>query len=169
MKIIIAFIIISFLAVSVSGCQTPSRSASFTDDAGRTITINNKPQRIVSHVPAITEILFALGLGDKVVGVSDYDDFPPEAKEKTSVGNYFNPSLERIMSLNPDLVLTDGNISNITQLDNLHLTYILLNPENYEGVIKDIELLGKINGVEQSAQKLIDSMNSQLERRCSKG
>ena len=66
------------------------------------------PQRIVSLVPAVTEMLFALGAGDRVVGVSDYDTYPPEALERPRVGALINPNIEKIFELQPDLVITYG-------------------------------------------------------------
>ena len=90
-------ICIALLGILVSvatGCQPKFEPGTYTDDIGRAVTIDKVPQRIVSHVPSITETLFALGLGEKVVGVSDYCDYPEEAKLKSSVGNYFNPSVK---------------------------------------------------------------------------
>jgi len=161
-RIAALFILVSILFIMVTGCQAQSVPETITDDMGRSVTFNSAPQRIVSHVPAITEMLYALGLGDRVVGVSDYDDYPPEVKEKPSVGNYFNPSVENIVALNPDLVVTDGHSDTIQQLDNLHINYIVIDPQNMEGIIKDINLLGQVAGVEQKAQQVIDAMNSQL-------
>lgn len=162
-RVTILFTILSFLFITAAGCQPQYQKETFTDDAGRTVTLDKAPQRIVSHIPAITETIFALGLADRVVGVSDYDDYPPEAKQKTSVGNYYNPSLENIVALEPDLVLTDGYSTDLlTQLDGLHINYIVLNPQNYEGITNDIELVGKVTGVESQATELIDNMNKQL-------
>jgi len=147
----------------VTGCQPKSQAETFTDDAGREISIEKIPQRLVSHVPSITETLFALGLGEKVVGVSDYCDYPEEAKLKTSVGTYNNPSIENIVALEPDLVFTDGNDENLTsQLDSLGITYIVIEPEDIDGILKDIELLGKVTGTEKTAKKLINEMEESI-------
>ena len=150
--------ILSLLASLAGGCKPSFQPGTFTDDAGRPVNITAAPARIVSHVPSITETLFALGLGDKVVGRSDYDDYPPEAAEKTSVGNYFNPSIETIASLNPDIVLTDGHSDNIKQLDTLHINYMVIDPKNLDDVYKDIDLIGRVAGVEEKASALIQSM-----------
>jgi len=161
-RITALLILVCFLFIAIVGCQVQSGPETITDDMGRSVTISSAPERIVSHVPAITEMLYALGLGDRIVGVSDYDDYPPEVKEKPSVGNYFNPSIENIVALNPDLVLTDGHSDTIQQLDNLHISYLVINPLDIQGIIKDIELLGQITGVEQKAHQLVDNMNSQI-------
>ena len=77
----------------------------FTDDSGRTITIQGTPERIVSLAPANTEILFALGLEDQIVGVTDYCDYPPAALDKPKVGGYSTISIEKVVAADPDLVL----------------------------------------------------------------
>jgi len=156
-------IVLSLLAWVAIGCShQPSLPGTFTDDSGRVVTIDKTPQRIVSHSPAITELLFALGLEERVVGVSDYCDYPEEAKSKSSVGNYFNPSIEKIVALDPDLVLTDGYSQNIIQLDSLGITFIVLQPEDIDGILRDIELLGKVTGTEKEARKLISGMQKDM-------
>ena len=158
----IIVIMLSLLSCMVIGCQPQFQPGTYTDDRGREITIDEMPQRIVSHVPAITEILFALGLEERVVGVSDYCDYPEEAKLKPSVGNYFNPSIEDIVALDPDLVLTDGHSESINGLDSLGITSIVIDPKDIDGILKDIELLGKFTGTEKEAKKLIDNMQQDM-------
>ncbi len=140
----------------------PTGGVTITDDLGRTVYINGIPQRIVSHVPSITETIFALGLGEEVVGVSDYCDYPEEAKLKPSIGNYFNPSIENIVALDPDLVLTDGKSESIKQLDSVGLTYMVLDPKDIEGIFRGIELLGKVTGTEKKAEELIKNMQKRI-------
>ncbi len=154
----IFIVLLSLLVSMVTGCQPRFQPGTYTDDMGRAVSINEIPERIVSHVPPITETFFALGLGEKVVGVSDYCDYPEEAKSKPSVGNYFNPSIENIVALDPDLVLTDGHSESIKQLDNLGITYMVIDPKNIDGIFEDIELLGKVTGIEGRAEKLINDM-----------
>ncbi len=162
------FIVFTLIAVLLGGiaggCGAGSGPGAYTDDMGRQISLDKIPQRLVSHVPPITEMLFALGLGDRVVGVSDFDDYPPEAKTKPSVGNYFNPSIEKIVALSPDLVLTDGHSDNIKQLDSLGIKFMVIDPKNIDGVMRDIELLGKVAGVGERAEKLVKSMRSDIAR-----
>ena len=153
---------LSLLVGLVIGCQPQFQPGTFTDDVGRTITIDKVPERIVSHVPPITEMLFAIDLGERIVGVSDYCDYPEEAKSKPSVGNYFNPSIERIVALEPDLVLTDGHSESIKQLDKFGIHFIVIDPKDIDGIRRDIELLGKVTGMEGKAQKLIDDMDKSI-------
>jgi len=158
----ICIVLASLLASLVAGCQSQFQPGTYTDDMGRTVAIDQVPQRIVSHVPPITETLFALGLGEKVVGVSDYCDYPEEAKSKPSVGNYFNPSIENIVALDPDLVLTDGHSENIKQLDSLGIPYIVIDPKDIDSIFKDIELLGEITGTKKKAEELIKDMQDSI-------
>ena len=158
----IVFILLGLLAGMVISCKPQFQPGTFTDDMGRQISIDKSPQRIVSHVPCITEMLFALGLQERVAGVSDFCNYPAEAKSKPSVGNYFNPSIETIVALNPDLVLTDGHSPNISQLDSLGIKFIVLNPTDIDGILGNIELLGKITGTEREAGELINSMQQDM-------
>ncbi len=155
---ILAVGLISLLSGTVTGCQPEFQPGTYTDDMGREVSIDQVPQRIVSHVPPITEILFALDLDEKIVGVSDFCDYPEEAKTKPSVGNYYDPSIESIVALNPDLVLTDGHSEGIKQLDNLGIDYLVIDPKDINGIFRDIELLGKVIGVEKRAEKLVNDM-----------
>lgn len=167
------FIIISIIGILViTGLSlglyftfkpSPAVGITITDDLGRTVYIDGIPQRIVSHVPSITETIFALGLGEKVVGVSDHCDYPEAAKLKPKVGGFFNPSIETIVDLNPDLVLTNGSIEYlVTQLDNLGITFVVLQPKVLGDILRNIELLGKVTGTEKKAEKLIKDMQADV-------
>jgi iron complex transport system substrate-binding protein len=164
-KLLGVLVILSALLVSMTiGCQAQFQPGTYTDDMGREVTINEIPQRIVSHVPSITEMLFALGLEERLVGVSDYCDYPEEAKSKPSVGNYFNPSLENIVALEPDLVLTDGHSESVMQLDELEppITFLVIDPKDIDGVFADLELMGRFTGAEEEAEELIESMQDSI-------
>jgi len=154
------------LVVLVVGCQPQFQAGNFTDDMGREVYIAESPQRIVSHVPPITETLFALGLEERIVGVSDYCDYPEAAKAKPSIGDYFNPAIENILALNPDLVLTDGHSQNIQQLDELNppVAYMVIDPEDIDGILADIELLGQVTGTEARATELVSEMRADIDR-----
>ncbi|PYS52891.1 MAG: hypothetical protein DMG13_14720 [Acidobacteria bacterium] len=84
------------MLLSLCCCSAPKPKAPFA------------PQRIISVVPNVTEMLFAFGLGDKVIAVGDYDQFPPEVAAKQRIGGLLNPNLEKIIELRPDLVITYG-------------------------------------------------------------
>lgn len=136
-----------------------------TDDFGYEVTLNKIPQRIVSLAPSNTEILFAIGAGDRVVGVTDYCNYPPEAMEKPKVGGYSTVDIEKVIALNPDLVVAAyGNgIETIEALRERGITVIALNPKNLDDVTRNIELLGKVTGCEENASKLVRMMECTIE------
>jgi len=159
-------IVIALLALvtsAVAGCQPQFQPVSFVDDFGREIKIESAPQRIVSHVPSITETLFALGLDEKIVGVSDYCNYPEAAKAKEKVGGYYYPSMEKIVALEPDIVFTDGFVDYLmTQLDALGITYIVLQPEDIDGILKNIELVGKVTNTQKQAREVVNDIQARI-------
>jgi iron complex transport system substrate-binding protein len=135
------------------------------DDTGRNITLEKHPERIVSTAPSNTEILFALGLGARVVGVTEYCDYPPEAKEKEKIGGFSTVDIEKITALNPDLILASEKtgIENIEKLEELGMTVVVLQPRNVEGILHDIKLVGRIAGVEEEVTALESTMRNRME------
>jgi len=155
------------IALTLTACtpgeQTPTQYV--FDDLGRLVAINGTPQRIVSLAPSNTEILFALGLGDKVVGVSDYCDYPPEALEKEKVMGYSTPNIEKIVALNPDLVLAGyGNpIDVIYTLEGLGLTVFGIKTTDLDDLLNDIRRIGEITDKELEAQALTSEIESRIQ------
>ena len=158
----ICIVLLSLLVSMVAGCQSQFQPGTYTDDMGRAVAIDQVPQRIVSFGPSITEILFALGLEEKVVGVSDYCDYPEAATLKAKIGDAFNPSLERIADLEPDLVLTLKQEQLNRELENLGVTFMVLDPEDIDGILGDIEKVGKITGAKKRAEELIKDMQDSI-------
>jgi len=154
---------VSLLLTGLS-CGTQSPVNYVFDDLGRLVAINGTPQRIVSLAPSNTEILFALGLGDKVVGVTDWCDYPPEALEKEKVGGYDNPDVEKIAALNPDLVLAGyGNpIEVVYTLAGLGLTVFGIKTTNLDDLLNDIRRVGEITDKEQEAANLTANMAAKI-------
>lgn len=136
-----------------------------TDDYGEKVRLDTMPVRIVSLAPANTEILFALGLGDRVVGVTDYCNYPAEATAKPKIGGYSTINIERVMAVQPDLVVAAfGNTEEaINRLKSLGLTVIALNPDSIEGTLHDIRLAGKATGTEAEAERLAASMEARID------
>ena len=135
------------------------------DDLGRLVAINGTPQRIVSLAPSNTEILFALGLGDKVVGVTDWCDYPPEALEREKVGSYDTPDIEKIVALNPDLILVayGTTMDVINNLVGLGLTVFGIKSTDLDDVLNDIKTIGEITDKELEAYALTSEMASKIE------
>ncbi|MCD6511824.1 MAG: ABC transporter substrate-binding protein, partial [Thaumarchaeota archaeon] len=109
-------------------------SRTVTDDLGRNVTITGVPNRIVCICPSCTEIAYSLGLGDKVVGVDRYSDYPPEVVEKQLIGSCWKPDPEEVASLKPDLVIMYSFMGkgdpSVKQLEDAGLTVIALHPGN---------------------------------------
>ncbi|MDH5465870.1 MAG: ABC transporter substrate-binding protein [Candidatus Aminicenantes bacterium] len=137
------------------------------DDLGFTFRLNSPPQRIISLTPNITEILFALGLGEKVVGVTRFCDFPEEALKKEKIGGMVDPNLEKIKALNPDLIIGfRGNpLRTLERLRALHLPlYVLEMGTNIESLFSIIQKVGMVSHNEQKAEALIQSLRERYDR-----
>ncbi len=167
MKVQLKFFVLLSLVLILAGC-TPIELTSpgaIVDDLGRPVSLKEIPQRIISLVPSNTEILFALGLEDKVVGVTEFCNYPAEVFDKEKVGGFSTPDIEKIIALQPDLILA-GSIHReevIPALEERGLTVFALAPENLDEVLKDIEMVGKITGKEKEAFKLITQLKERIE------
>jgi iron complex transport system substrate-binding protein len=159
MKRIAIFIVAACLLLGLlTGCKPQFQPGAYTDDAGRQVDITEIPEKIVSFGPAITEILFALGLGDKVVGVSAFSDYPEEAKSKPLVGDSWSPSIETVVELDPDLVLTVESVQLNSELDALGYTYLILAPADFDGIITNVRLVGEVTGKTSEGEQLASDM-----------
>ncbi|MSV34555.1 MAG: cobalamin-binding protein [Bryobacterales bacterium] len=126
--------------------------------------VSNAQQRIVSTVPSVTEILYALGLDDRVVGVTRFCRYPPEAQQKPQIGDYINPNLEAIASLRPDLVIIQTNPVRLAQrLAALRLRSLEVNQENIDAIYRSIRVIGKATGTESRGEQQIAALQKGLE------
>ncbi|MDP3386590.1 MAG: helical backbone metal receptor, partial [Eubacteriales bacterium] len=180
MKKLIALILMIVLVFSIVGCRNkdpqtttaplettePTSSEggvayplTVTDSAGRNITFEKMPERLVSAVPSNTEIIYALGKGDQLVGVSVYCNYPEEALSVNKIGDYNGPNLELIIDSKPDVFfaawLSDEVIA---QLEGAGIPVVLVNPTNIEETYKSIQDIGNIIGSGKEARVLIDGM-----------
>jgi iron complex transport system substrate-binding protein len=151
------------LAACTTPVQTPTQYV--VDDLGRLVAINGTPQRIISLAPSNTEILFALGLGDQVVGVTMYCDYPVEAQDKEKVGDYYGPDIEKIIALQPDLILaTDFHrFELIPALEDQGFAVFAVAPQTLDDVLESIQRIGEITGKEVEASELVNEMKSNIE------
>ncbi len=164
------FILLSFLLLPLSlSCSSPlpretNFSTEITDQLGRTVKLNKIPQRIVSLAPSNTEILFALGLGERVVGVTDYCNYPPEAKEKPSVGGFSTPNIEKMVAIDSDLILATSIHQKqiIPQLEAKGMTVFAVAPRTIDEVLDAITQVGEITGKETEAARLVADMRSKI-------
>ncbi len=162
----------SLMACSAVGGPGGGNALTLTDDAGRTVELAKTPERIISLAPSNTEILFALGLGSKVVGVTDFCDYPPEAAAVEKVGG-IEPNLEKIVALKPDLILAiggspatasiAGNVELLNKFDELKLNVLILSPTDLESVLAGIKLVGRATGTEKAAEQLVAEMQKKVD------
>ena len=137
------------------------------DQTGRVVNVPENPHRLVSLAPNITEIVYALGLGDELVGDTDNCDFPPQAKNKPHVGTMVNPSLERIVALKPDLALGTPEANRretADQLERLGIPLYGVTASTLAGTLASIEDLGRILGRAAEARSLVAQMQARIDR-----
>jgi iron complex transport system substrate-binding protein len=159
---ILIFILTAFIAMT---CTNRSWAFAVTDETGRSVNITSAPQRIVSLAPGITETLYSLGLDDKIAGVTTFCDWPVAARKKPRIGGFSNPSLEKIVSLKPDLIIAtaDGNRKEtVQQLERLGLPVYVTNASSINGFLKSILNIGKITNREKEADKLVKRLQKRL-------
>jgi iron complex transport system substrate-binding protein len=177
---------LAVLALVLSGCssstsvtQRPTTSASptraafpvtLTDDEGVSVTIQAPPQRIITFAPSNTEIVFGLGLGDRLVGVSgSYDNYPPAAKTIEQVGGSgefgVDPNVEKVVALHPDLMLTiSGGGQWKSQLRKLGIPVFTINATDFDDLLHDIRTVGTLTGRTDEATSLANGMAAEAAR-----
>lgn len=161
---------IALFLLGSTSCSNRSSTASYSrtvvDELGRSVKVPERPQRIVSLAPSITETLFAVGAGDRVAGVTTYCDYPPEAQTKQKVGDTLKPNIEKIIGLSSDLVIvsTSSQLEQyIRTLDDVHIPVYISNPRNLEQVVQSITSLGRLVGADDRAEELAASMTARIE------
>ena len=152
---------------------TPSASAvaafpaTLTDDEGTTVTLATEPAKIVSLTPAVTETLFAIGAGDRVVATDDSSDYPAEAQPLPDVVTFGTVDVEKIVALDPDLVIAGGagftSAESIAQIRALGIPVLVVSTPSIEGIYKDIELVGTAVGEADAATELTTTMRTDMD------
>ena len=149
---------------SSTSSTSPSASASgpitVTDDSGHQVTLTKPAARVVSLAPANTEIAFALGAGSKMVAGTSYDDYPAAAKALPKIGDFASPSVEKIVSFQPDLVLAAGGIQAAlrAKIEKLGIKVFVVDPTTLDGVYGDLTSLGQLMGVSDKATTVVAAM-----------
>jgi len=158
-------ILVRLTALLILGlCVAPAAALSVVDQTGRTLALPGPPRRIVSLVPSVTEVLYAIGAQGTLVGVTDFCDYPPEARRKPHVGDMLSPNLETLVTLKPDLVVAtrSGNREEtFDQLKRLGIPIYLVDPVTVDDVLRLVSDLGDLTGHRERAV-LVDR---DLERR----
>ncbi len=155
------------LAMGVLAAAAASRKPAVTmkDDLGNVLTLEKYPRRIVSLAPSCTEYLFAAGLGDRVVGVTSYCAYPPEARKKPVLGDVINTNVEKILLANPDLVLAayGNSMPALDKLRKAGLPVFGFNPKTIEDTFNAIVRTGKLGGTERKARAFVASQRQRLD------
>lgn len=152
---------ISLLILGLCSCAWASRQVQ--DELGRTMTIPDRPHRVVCLTPSITDTVYALGAGNDVVGISDYTKFPAEALKKPSVGQVLNPSVEAVVALHPDLLIGVGDLNTevaVVKIERLGIPVFLVVPHGIKGIYRSIENIGNVLNRGQEARELISSLHA---------
>ena len=162
--------IITLALFLFAGCSEETGKShhtfTFTDDRGKDVVLPSPVRRIVSIAPSFTEIVYALGAEEKLVGVTTYCDYPQEATLKPKVGDFLNPSIERIIAMKPDCVLATApsQTRTIDRLEKLGFKVVQLDPESILGVERCITQIGQILDRKDSADSLADQFRSSIRR-----
>lgn len=155
------------VVTAVTGCGLFGGDGPRTvvDSVGREVTLERSPKRIVSMAPSNTEILFALGLGDRVVGVTNFCNYPPEAADIEKVGDHWAPDYEKIVALEPDLVLAVGTAESqiVKDLESYGLKVFVVEAETVDEVADNVELVGRITGAVKEAEALAGDIRSRID------
>src|SRR6266404_9026239 len=144
--------------------SNPTREV--TDEAGRRVRLPQHIDRIVSLAPNLTEIVYAVGAGDRLVGDTEYCDYPAEAKKVAKIGDTLHPSVERIIALKPQLVLvsTASQLEAFTlQLDEHHIAVYVTDPHDLEEVFRSIQNLGQLLNQQERAEELVQQLRQRTE------
>jgi iron complex transport system substrate-binding protein len=153
--------LVLFSACTPRGTANRGATRQITDDAGRQVQIPARVDRVISLAPNLTEIVFAVGAGNRLVGRTSYCDFPAEAKAVTEVGDTLHPNLERIIALKPQVVLisTASQLEVFTQqLHSQNIAVFVTDPHDLEGVFRSIERIGEIFGEKDQANLLVQKL-----------
>jgi iron complex transport system substrate-binding protein len=164
LRLFTAVALLGILGLTACSQATAPSLATYTDDIGRIVQIKGIPQRIVSLSPSNTEMVYDLGLQDRLVGVTSYDNYPLEAQNKPIVSDYSTVDLEKIVNAKPDLVLADSIQKNdtIPALEKLGITVYTMTPDNTDEILNEIKVLGRITGKTQAADDLVSNLTSRI-------
>lgn len=171
-KWVLSLSLILSLILLLTNVALARQTEMVTDDLGYQIQLDDIPETIISLAPNSTELLFSLGLGDKVIGVSQECNYPlemlerVEAGEISSIGTVLDPNVERILELEPDLVLADSlnSLEDVERLKELGVVVVALDPNDLDSSFLAMERVGRLTGYQKEASMMIGQMKSKLEK-----
>ena len=151
---------------SVPQQSPPSSRIEVKDETGRTVRIPQTVRRIVSLAPSVTETLFALDLGDRIVGDTDFCDYPAEAKKKPHVGGAVNPSVEAVAALHPDIVIASREINradSVRSLEQIGIPVYATDPHTVDQVLLSTERLADLLGAADAGRAVVEKLRGRLD------
>ena len=155
------------------GCGSSDKKADsqtteiFTDAMQRQVTVSRPVKRIISMAPNVTEILFAIGLDEEIVGVTNFCNYPDAAQGKPKIGGYYDPNIEVILSLTPDLIVAtpDGySKERLQKLEQSGISVFVVNPEKIDEILETMLLLGKVTGKDDEAKQVVAGLRARAGR-----
>lgn len=165
---------LAYFSTSVPSGKQSTFPLSMVDDHGRNVTIKAKPKKIVSLVPSATETIYAAGAGSLIVGVDQFSAYPDDLVRRvksgniTTLGSGFTPDLDKIISLNPDVIFVNGKsqleAKPVLRLIELGYSVIGLDANSVSGVLRDIELVGKVTGNSEPAGKVVAGLKERMDK-----
>jgi iron complex transport system substrate-binding protein len=157
----------ALLLVLLAGCSDSTVSSAatreFTDSRGKTVRIVYPPRRIVSIIPSTTELLYAVGAGDQIAGVTTWCDWPPEAASKPKIGDIV-VDYEKLATLRPDVVVTYWSQTKKTSADieSKGIPLFSVEPHSFEEIIRSLRMLGKMTGHEEQGEKAASALEARV-------
>lgn len=146
--------------------STATQQTTFTDDYNRTVDVPNNPKRIVSVSPAVTEIIYALGAADRLVGRTDFCTYPADAAKIESIGGISNLNVEKILSLNPDIVISGSMVpeKSVEQLEKMGVPVVcIIEKPSFDGIYQNILRIGQLTNKAQQADSINERIRTQVE------
>lgn len=172
-KKVIQITVVFILVFSLTSCQRTVntdnegklKAMDIMDIKGRSVILEKRPDRIVSLSPTNTEIVFALGAGEKLVGVTNYCDYPEETRNIERIGDFEGPNIEMIKKVKPDVVLAGGYIQEdiIKVLESLDIPVVSTEASDIDSIFDSIALIGKLVGEETKAEEIINNMHKDID------
>ena len=148
--------------------NTSTYPLTITDDVGREVTFDSRPKRIVSMAPSVTETLFAVGAGRRLVGVTTADDYPPEVESIEKVGDYRGPNVEKVISQNTDLMILSYEGTTKGYADDMQektgAKVVVINPKTVDEAISSVGLVAKVVGEQERGRVVEERLRSELKR-----
>ena len=172
MRKVIKITAVFMIAYILCGCSSSNRKTArqnakvFTDAVQRQVTVPRPVKRIVSMAPSVTEMLFAIGLDEEIIGVTNFCDHPDAARKKAKIGGYYNPNIEMILSLAPDLIIAtpDGySRERVEKLDQSGIPIFLVNPQRIDEVLETMLTLGEVIGKDEAAKQVVKGLRVRVE------